>query len=101
VGKIIGLPGRQKKKPPEAMMPEAVVAASSPSSALGLDAPPDGAAVGGIDERQAMIAEAAYFRAEHRGFQAGHEMEDWLAAEQDIERGPRRGSDANEHALPE
>lgn len=34
--------------------------------------------------RQHMIAEAAYFRAEHRGFETGHELEDWLAAEAEI-----------------
>jgi len=30
------------------------------------------------------IAEAAYFRAEHRGFVPGHEFDDWLAAETEI-----------------
>lgn len=33
---------------------------------------------------QAMIAEAAYFRAEKRGFAPGHEFDDWLTAEQEI-----------------
>jgi hypothetical protein len=28
-----------------------------------------------------MIAEAAYYLAERRGFEPGHELEDWLAAE--------------------
>jgi len=37
------------------------------------------------EEREAMIAEAAYFRAEARGFEAGHELEDWLAAEREID----------------
>jgi hypothetical protein len=37
-------------------------------------------------EREAMIAEAAYFRAEARGFEAGHELADWLAAERDVDR---------------
>jgi hypothetical protein len=36
-------------------------------------------------EREAMIAEAAYYRAEARGFEAGHELEDWLAAEGEID----------------
>ena len=36
-------------------------------------------------KRQGMIAEAAYLRAERRGFDPGHEVEDWLAAEQDVE----------------
>ena len=31
-----------------------------------------------------MIAEAAYFRAEKRGFAPGAELEDWLAAEAEI-----------------
>ena len=34
--------------------------------------------------RQAMIADAAYFRAEKRGFAPGHETEDWLAAEIEV-----------------
>jgi hypothetical protein len=36
--------------------------------------------------RDAMISEAAYFRSAHRGFEPGHELDDWLAAESDIER---------------
>ena len=32
-----------------------------------------------------MIAEAAYFVAETRGFAPGYELEDWLQAEQEIE----------------
>lgn len=37
------------------------------------------------EQRQAMIAEAAYYRAEHRGFEPGHEFEDWCAAEAEID----------------
>ena len=37
------------------------------------------------DTRRAMIAEAAYLRAERRGFVAGHEEEDWLAAEKEVD----------------
>jgi len=36
--------------------------------------------------REQMIAEAAYFRAQQRGFEPGNEMSDWLEAESDIER---------------
>lgn len=36
--------------------------------------------------REQMIAEAAYFRAEQRGFEPGNEMSDWLEAESDVER---------------
>jgi len=37
------------------------------------------------ERRCMLIAEAAYFRAEHRGFEPGHELDDWLAAESDID----------------
>jgi hypothetical protein len=36
------------------------------------------------DDRMPAITEAAYFRAQRRGFQPGHELEDWIAAEQDV-----------------
>lgn len=36
------------------------------------------------DEKYSDIAECAYFKAEARGFRSGHEMEDWLAAEIEI-----------------
>jgi hypothetical protein len=35
--------------------------------------------------REALIATAAYYRAQKRGFQPGHEIEDWLAAEREID----------------
>jgi hypothetical protein len=35
--------------------------------------------------REAMIAESAYFRSAHRGFEPGHEIDDWLAAEAEID----------------
>jgi hypothetical protein len=35
--------------------------------------------------RRGMIAEAAYLRAERRGFVAGSDVEDWLAAEEEID----------------
>jgi len=34
--------------------------------------------------RQSLIAQAAYFRAQQRGFEPGHELEDWLAAEKEL-----------------
>ena len=35
-------------------------------------------------ERRSMIETAAYLRAERRNFAPGHEVEDWLAAEEEI-----------------
>ena len=37
------------------------------------------------EDRLDMIAENAYYRAERRGFLPGHEMEDWLAAEREVD----------------
>jgi hypothetical protein len=38
-----------------------------------------------------MIAEAAYLRAERRGFAGGDEREDWLAAEAEVDALLRAG----------
>lgn len=38
------------------------------------------------DERERMIAEAAYFRALERGFTGGNPLDDWLVAEREINR---------------
>ena len=52
--------------------------------------------------RRAMIAEAAYYRAERRGFAPGLEVEDWLQSENEIDaqyrtvasqQGETRGAD--------
>jgi hypothetical protein len=44
------------------------------------------------ESREARIAEAAYWRAERRGFVAGQELDDWLAAEREVDEdlGKRR-----------
>ena len=38
-----------------------------------------------VSERRRMIAEAAFYRAEARNFEPGREIEDWLAAEAQID----------------
>jgi DUF2934 family protein len=43
----------------------------------------------GRAQRHRMIAEAAYYCAERRGFAPGHELEDWLRAEAEIARSLR------------
>ena len=37
-----------------------------------------------VAQQEAMIAKAAYYKAMQRNFVAGHELDDWLAAEADI-----------------
>jgi hypothetical protein len=41
------------------------------------------------EDRLSLIARAAYFRAERRHFEPGHELEDWLAAESEVDRSVR------------
>jgi len=53
-------------------------------SALGIL--PNGATTVSADERKAMVEQAAYFRAQRRGFAFGHELEDWVAAEQEVDQ---------------
>jgi len=42
----------------------------------------------GVDaaERQRLIAEAAYLMAERRGFEAGDPAQDWISAEEEVNR---------------
>ena len=42
----------------------------------------------GVESEQLrkIIAEHAYFKAEKRGFAPGHEMDDWLEAEQEVHK---------------
>ena len=37
------------------------------------------------DQRQSMIAETAYHLSERRGFEPGHELDDWLDAESQVD----------------
>ena len=36
------------------------------------------------DDIRKLIAEAAYYKAKERGFQPGHELEDWVQAESEV-----------------
>jgi len=68
---------RSPRRPPVATAPAR--AAPPPDEA---ETPPDFTE---SERRHAMIADAAYFRAAARGFAAGHETEDWLDAEREID----------------
>jgi hypothetical protein len=37
------------------------------------------------NERHQRVSEAAYYRAERRGFAVGYELEDWFEAEKEID----------------
>ncbi len=51
--------------------------------------------------RQRMIGEAAYYRSSRRGFEPGHELEDWFAAEADFERANYRQRPPEPHEAEE
>ncbi len=46
---------------------------------------PARAATAVVPDRLRMVEIAAYFRAERRGFEPGRELEDWIAAEAEVE----------------
>ena len=48
-------------------------------------------------QRTTLIARAAYFRAVERGFEPGHELEDWLAAEAQVDAELMRGTGETAH----
>ena len=39
-----------------------------------------------LEQREAMIRDAAYYHAQRRGFAPGHDLDDWLSAEAEIDR---------------
>ena len=43
----------------------------------------------GMQERHKRIQELAYFKAQARGFAPGHELEDWLEAEREVDEAMR------------
>ena len=67
-----------------AIAPEPLAPSPAPSPA----APENGKSAAphiSPEERHRLIAEAAYYRASQRGFHGGAEVEDWLAAEAEID----------------
>ncbi len=65
---------RAKSTTPRAKKPAATAPAKAPTAITVSE-----------DVRRGMIAEGAYLRAERRGFAPGHEEQDWLAAEAEVD----------------
>jgi hypothetical protein len=59
---------------------------SSPRAATGKKRAAYSPKPGDGADRYQMVAIAAYYRAEHRGFTGGNPVDDWLAAETEIDR---------------
>jgi Protein of unknown function (DUF2934) len=64
---------------------------TQPARAPGARGKSAGRAAVSPENRRAMIAQAAYLRAERRGFEPGQETEDWLAAEVEVDALLRSG----------
>jgi len=43
----------------------------------------------GMQQRERMIRESAYFKAQRRGFAPGHQLDDWLEAEREVDEAMR------------
>jgi len=70
------------KKPAVTAVPKTVTRAKKPVSTK---ADTSAAKTVTPEERWRMVAEAAYLRAERRGFSGGNPTDDWLAAEAEID----------------
>lgn len=68
--------------------PASADSASSPGGS-GADAP--NPVFTDVERRHALIEHCAYLRAERRGFEPGHELEDWYEAEREIDARLFRG----------
>ncbi|HUA25298.1 MAG TPA: DUF2934 domain-containing protein [Steroidobacteraceae bacterium] len=85
-----GSPPRTESPPPaEKPAPRRRAEPVKPAATAGVGAP---RLTVSEEARRAMIAEAAYLRAERRGFASGNEEEDWLAAEAEVDALLRAGA---------
>ena len=62
-----------------AIKPLNTLSSLGPLPLIGYESAPDEC----NENRADRIAEAAYFKAQARGFEPGHEMEDWFAAKEE------------------
>jgi hypothetical protein len=73
----------QKSKVPQKMAARAVTVAAKPKRGNSEARP---GPVLSAQERQRLVEQAAYFRAEKRGFAPGCELQDWVEAEAEVLR---------------
>jgi len=87
-------PRRRSIKSDAPLLTPAAASNSAPSAQADAAPPPRG----GVkpEERRSRIAVFAYLRAERRGFQPGFEVEDWLIAEQEVDRSLMQASGSSQ-----
>jgi len=84
MSKLLGRKLKQRRHTPHrTIKSEAGIPATAPGEEL-----PEEEIAGFMDDdhRHAIIAQHAYYLSERRGFEPGHELDDWLSAERDIEQ---------------
>ena len=59
-----------------------------------------GTAKDDAEQRHRRISEAAYYRAQQRGFSTRQEHDDWLEAEKDVDRGTPTNKDPADTDFP-
>jgi hypothetical protein len=84
----------REKTPPTVTIKKRAPRKTAAPAISAAKAKPDGATASfvGPGQRAALIAKAAYYRAEKRGFAPGNETEDWLAAESEVDAKLLRGA---------
>ena len=65
------------------LLNEAKKSSMSPIPVIGIESCPESFTESAQD-RYSRVAECAYYRAQARGFEPGHEEEDWLEAEEEL-----------------
>ena len=79
------MPTRKPSHPkPAAPKPAAKTAAPRPAVPKASAEKPSPPVSG--DELRRLVAEAAYYRAQRRGFEPGYELQDWVEAESEVKR---------------
>ncbi len=56
---------------------------SNPIPVIGIESSPE-SFTEPAEDKYSQIAECAYYKAEARGFETGHEIEDWFEAEDEL-----------------
>ena len=85
------VPAAPKAPGPKASAPKASAAPNAPAAPKARSRKPKASAASrsrNDGDRHASIARAAYLRSQSRGFQPGFELEDWLAAEAEVDQRP-------------
>ena len=73
---------KERRKTPRKATPKPDAKAAAPRRTMDTILRSDQSA----EEVRKQIEEAAYYRAKQRGFEPGHELEDWIQAESEVMR---------------